>query len=136
VETWLDFDDFQGIVEQMYTGYVRQGCKAEDARYALTNATFTKINVSFNYEGMKNFFNKRLCFRCQPEMRRMAELMLHEVTDAFPYFGGVFMCKCNEAGYCVEEKCCGKFPTKEEVLSVYRNYDKARPTAEAVRNCK
>jgi thymidylate synthase ThyX len=33
VMTWLDFDEYQKIAQQMYKRYVEEGIKAEDARY-------------------------------------------------------------------------------------------------------
>lgn len=119
VETWLTFDDFQDIVKQMYTGYVRQGCKAEDARYTLTNATFTKIHVSFDWEGLMQFCYRRCCTRAQWEIREVVFKIIALIREAFPFLADKLGAHCDIHGYCPElPKGCGKAPSKTRLMEL------------------
>lgn len=121
IETWLTFDLFQSVVEQMYTGFMQAGAKAEDARYALTNATVSKIRVVMNWEGLKNFCMRRLCSRAQWEIRQVAALVAGEVTKANEFLGKQLGAFCQIHGYCPElPKGCGLAPSKEELFSAYQ----------------
>lgn len=122
VDTVLYYNDFQNIVSQMYKGFVNGGAKMEDARYVLTNATFTKIHVSFDWEGLKQFCYRRCCSRAQWEIREVACKIKEEVTKAYPFLGEQLGAPCQQLGYCPEEKGCGKMPSKDEVLEGYQNY--------------
>lgn len=120
VTTYLGFDEFQDIVKQMYTGFTEQGAKPEDARYALTNATFTKIHVSFDWEGLVNFCEKRCCTRAQWEIREVANKIVELITLYSPFLGSKLGAACNKHGYCPEAKGCGKAPSKEEFIRLYK----------------
>ena len=117
---WLNFDNFQDIVEQMYNGYVALGIKPEDARYALTNATWTKIHVVMNWEGLMQFCYRRCCTRAQWEIRNVAFQMKQEVFDASNFLGNKLGAHCFQHGYCPElPKGCGIAPSREEFLRLY-----------------
>jgi thymidylate synthase (FAD) len=116
VETWLTFDDFQNIVEQVYTGFINQGIRPEDARYALTNATFTKIRVVMNWEGLENFCYRRLCNRAQWEIRDVAHKIKYAVSEVNPFLGDKLQPHCGKYGFCPElPKGCGKAPNKARI---------------------
>jgi thymidylate synthase ThyX len=119
VTTWLSFYEFQQIIEQMYNGFVKYGVKNEDARYVLSNATFTKLHVAFDWEGLKQFCYRRLCNRAQWEIREVAEEIKRQVTEAYPFLGEKLGCHCDIHGYCPEAKGCGKAPNKDEFLECY-----------------
>jgi thymidylate synthase (FAD) len=104
----LDYDQFQDLVAQMYNGYIFLGAKAEDARYVLTNGTFTKLHVSFDWEALKNFCERRCCSRTQWEIRDIANLMRDEVSDVNEFLGKRLGAYCETHGYCPEVKGCGK----------------------------
>lgn len=120
ITTWIDFDDFQDIVEQLYNGYVAQGIKPEDARYALTNATFTKIHVVMNWEGLMQFCYRRCCTRAQWEIRDVAFQVKKEVTEANEFLGNKLGAHCFQHGYCPElPKGCGIAPSQKDFLRLY-----------------
>jgi len=118
---FLTFDQFQDIVRQMYQGFILLGAKPEDARYALTNATFTKIHVSMDWEGIENFCYRRLCDRAQWEIRGVANQVKAEVMSVNEFLGNRLGSPCEKYGYCPEVKGCGKAPCKIDVLDHIRN---------------
>lgn len=120
VETWLSFNAYQDITSQMYKGFRTQGAKKEDARYVLSNATFTKLRVIANWEGMENGYSRRGCMRAQWEIRDVFELMKEEIEDAFPYLGQLLLAPCEKIGYCPEKKGCGRAPSREKFFNIYK----------------
>lgn len=136
VDTWLTFNQFQGIVRQMYEGYVAQGAKPEDARYALTNATFTKIRVSFDWEGLENFCMRRRCLRAQWEIREVADLIVAEIAKEDHLLAERLTAPCDKHGYCPEEKGCGKAPKKAEVLGAYKRMSDIDRVCKSARECE
>jgi len=120
IETWLSYHDFQDIVKQMYTGFVKAGAKPEDARYALTNATFTKIHVIMNWEGLDQFCYRRCCTRAQWEIRDVAFQAKAEVTSVSEFLGNKLGAHCLKHGYCPElPKGCGIAPNKKDFLDTF-----------------
>ena len=112
-------DSFYNYIEMTEDGYSK-----EMARYVLTNAAMTKLRVCFNFEGLANFFHKRLCFRAQPEMQELAKDIYREIITysppeyhslLFEHFGK----KCDIVGYCTEVQCCGYRPTREKFMQTY-----------------
>ena len=110
------FADYQDMLDAGY--------KKEIARYTLTNATCTKLNICFNWEGLSNFLQKRLCARVQPEMRELAMNILKQIYLGVPtqyhdllnlHMGR----KCDIVGYCNEVQCCGYKPTREKFFATY-----------------
>lgn len=120
--TIFDFEDIQDIIRQWYNGVIDKGVKPEDARYALTNATVTKIRCSFTWEALQNFCSKRRCNRAQWEIQNIANLMAYLVSQVNQYLGDRLKPKCELTGYCTEKQCCGKTPKKEEVLGIYNKW--------------
>jgi len=120
VYTWLAFSNFQDIVKQMYKGFIEQGAKPEDARYCLSNATFTKINVSFDWEGLQQFCLRRCCTRAQWEIRELAMMIIAEIRKVSPFLADKLGAHCHVHGYCPEEKGCGRAPSKEELCRFYQ----------------
>ena len=60
------------------------GLKNEIARYVLPNATTTTICMTFNYRSLRNFFRLRCSKRAQPEIRKLAYLMLDKMVAIAP----------------------------------------------------
>jgi thymidylate synthase (FAD) len=118
----ISFDELQSIIEQFYSNSIVMGAKPEDARYALTNATHSKIRVSLSWEGLIHFCELRCCSRAQWEIRQVAYAMIAEVKKYSVYLANQLGAKCTRAGYCTEDNSCGAFPKKEEVLEGYKHY--------------
>lgn len=107
-----------------YQDMLDAGYKKEIARYVLSNATCTKINVCFDWEGLANFIQKRKCFRAQPEMQELAlaitNLLYLEVPIKYHDLFNLHMGrKCDIVGYCNEVQCCGYKPTREKFFATY-----------------
>ena len=131
-ETWLNFDQFQDIVKQMYNGYTEQGAKAEDARYALTNATFTKLHLSFDLEALQQFCYRRCCTRAQWEIRELADVLKYFVVQELPVLEPLLGAPCQIHGYCPEVKGCGRAPSKQKMKEMYELAVKSLEKAEKV----
>ena len=80
------FVDFKNRIDSdliktlcQYRDLVDGGCKAEDARNVLPNATKTNITMSINYRELIHICNLRLCTRAQKEIRDLFKLIKDEV---------------------------------------------------------
>ena len=77
-------------VEQMesawntYKKLQELGFKNQISRYVLPNATDTTICVTMNFRSLRNFFKLRFSVRAQPEIRKMAYMMLDEAITIAP----------------------------------------------------
>lgn len=60
------------------------GFKNEIARYVLPNACQTKICVTMNFRALRNFFKLRCSKRAQPEIRKLAYIMLDKACEIAP----------------------------------------------------
>jgi len=67
-----------------YLELLSMGVPTEDARYALPQASPTKIVVTMNARSLLNFFELRCCVRAQWEIRAVAEAMLLQVKAVAP----------------------------------------------------
>jgi thymidylate synthase (FAD) len=81
----------------------------EDARYILPNACETKLVMTMNCRSLYNFFERRLCYRAQWEIRELAQGMLDCVKQVAPNLFSWVGSPCEMHGYCPEGKMsCGK----------------------------
>lgn len=119
LEAYNKFEYLQAISEQTYKELVDMGIPAEDARFAFTNACATKIHVSMTYEALLRVASKRRCNRAQWEIREIVAEMCKQVREVNEYMGAKLVAQCDVVGYCVEEKCCGKRPTKAQFFATY-----------------
>lgn len=84
---------YEHLAKHLQDRYVSEGMKEkdaekkaiEDARYVLPNACCTRLMVTMNARELMHFFNQRLCFRSQWEIRSMAEQMLKQVKEVAPH---------------------------------------------------
>lgn len=67
-----------------YTKLQELGLKNEIARYVLPNSCHTKICVTADFRAWRNFLILRLSKRAQPEIRKMANLILDELIKIAP----------------------------------------------------
>lgn len=118
---------YSSYVSESFSAYgytLEDGYKKEIARYVLPNACHTKLHVCFNWEGLSNFLQKRLCNRAQPEMRQLAEKIQEKLYGSIPetYHDLLDLhmnTKCDIVGYCNEVQCCKKRPTREQFMTTY-----------------
>lgn len=114
------YNRIQDSVAEAYLDLVNMGIPKEDARYLLTNATHTIIDVKMNLRAFINFCNERLCSRAQWEIRKMAGLMVQEVIKVEPKLAEMLVPKCErnkDYPFCPESKrnCCGRQPHISEI---------------------
>lgn len=102
-----------------YHKLCEMGIPAEDARFVIPNAATTKIHVALSIEALKRIASKRCCNRAQWEIRHVVEDMVAQAVEACPFLRSELVRKCDTAGYCTEEKCCGYKPTKEKFFATY-----------------
>lgn len=124
--TFLTYDKFMRLVNSFYIGSLEIGIKPEIARYALSNATHTKLHVAVNLEALMRFGNMRCCSLAQPEMQELAWEIKYAIAEVNPYLGSLIVPMCEKLGYCVDSRCCGKAETKkriEELIEKGRMYE-------------
>lgn len=110
------FEEAMKKAEESYKGLLDAGVKAEDARFALPNASYTNITVTMNARELVHFFRLRCCTRAQWEIREVANEMLKQVKAVAPVIFEKAGASCDFYGFCPEgEFCCGKAPTIEEL---------------------
>lgn len=98
-----------------YRDLVDGGCKAEDARNILPNATKTNITMSLNYRELIHISNLRLCSRSQKEIRDLFTLIKKEVEKIEPRLAEYLVPTCEKLGICSEHNSCGRKPKLEEI---------------------
>ena len=115
-EAKAKFENLMHTIRQTYDELVAMDVPKEDARYVLANATETKIIATFNARSLMNFFKLRCCTRAQWEIRKLAKLMLKEVSKVAPNIFDDAGATCKK-GYCLEGKMsCGLAPTLQSLI--------------------
>ena len=104
-----------------YRDLVDGGCKAEDARNVLPNATKTNITMSVNFRELIHLCNLRLCTRAQKEIRDLFGLIVKEVKNVDERLASYLVPQCEVLGLCTEHQCCGRKPKFEDVMNTYKN---------------
>lgn len=96
------------------------GYKGEEAnqiaRHILPIGTESAVSIGFSIEGLIHLANIRLCTRAELPVRRITQMMISEVRKVTDEYEDLLICKCDRDLYCVESKCCGKRPTKQQLL--------------------
>lgn len=99
-----------------YRDLVDGGCKAEDARMILPNATKTNITMSLNFRELIHICNLRLCTRAQKEIRDLFSLIVQEVKQVDERLASYLVPQCEVQGFCTEHNCCGRKPRLSELV--------------------
>ena len=113
--------EFLEKTREFYKELIKEDIPKEDARFVLPNACETRIIVTMNARSLYNFFEKRLCTRAQWEIRILAVKMLEEMKKVSPLLFGKVGPTCEKLGYCPEQACCGRYPTKIEFFENKKN---------------
>ena len=101
-------------IQECYNQLITLEIPREDARYVLPNACETKIVMTMNARSLYNFFQQRLCFRAQWEIRALAEAMRQELIKVSPLLFSKTGPSCEIDGYCSQGKMsCGRKPARE-----------------------
>lgn len=94
----------------------------EDAANVLPLGMDTIIVLKMNARALMHLAELRLCTRAYKEIRALVlELLsvISKIDEEWKKLCEYFKVKCEVYGYCTEEHCCGKMPTKSAVLEGY-----------------
>jgi len=107
----------------LYGDLLEAGVPGEDARFVFPNATRTNLVMTTNLRALIHMSGLRLCTMAQWEIRRLFQLIRHEVFAVSPFLGSFLAPKCVPLGYCDEfnnrEGHCPIRPHKDRVLEAW-----------------
>jgi thymidylate synthase (FAD) len=107
----------------LYGDLLAAGIPGEDARFVFPNATRTNLVMTANLRALIHMSGLRLCTMAQWEIRRLFQLIRHEVFAVSPFLGSFLAPKCVPLGYCDEmgnrDGHCPIRPHKDAVLAAW-----------------
>jgi len=107
----------------LYGDLVAAGIPGEDARFVFPNATRTNLIMTANLRALIHMSGLRLCTMAQWEIRRLFQLIRHEIFQVSPFLGSFLAPKCVPLGYCDEmnnrDGHCPIRPHKDAVLAAW-----------------
>jgi thymidylate synthase (FAD) len=125
-------DQIEGSLE-LYGAMVAAGIPGEDARFVFPNATRTNLVMTTNLRALIHMSGLRLCTMAQWEIRRLFQLIRHEIFGVSPFLGSFLAPKCVALGYCDEmgnrDEHCPIRPHKDTVLGAWADKAKAAKAA-------
>jgi thymidylate synthase (FAD) len=108
---------------ELYEQLLEAGIPGEDARFVMPNATRTNLVMTTNLRALIHMSGLRLCVMAQWEIRRLFQLIRHEVFAVSPFLGSFLAPKCVPLGYCDEDRNrdehCPIRPHKDNVLGAW-----------------
>ncbi|HJP89723.1 MAG TPA: FAD-dependent thymidylate synthase [Candidatus Limnocylindrales bacterium] len=117
----------------LYGDLVAAGIPGEDARFVFPNATRTNLVMTVNLRALIHMSGLRLCTMAQWEIRRLFQLIRHEIFQVSPFLGSFLAPKCVPLGYCDEmnnrDGHCPIRPHKDRVLEAWAEKAKAAKAA-------
>jgi len=121
-------DEALGLYSEMLAADV----PGEDARFVFPNATRTNLVMTTNLRALIHMSGLRLCTMAQWEIRRLFQLVRHEISAVSPFLGSFLAPKCVPLGYCDEDRNrdghCPIRPHKDVVLEAWAERRKAART--------
>jgi thymidylate synthase (FAD) len=127
-------DQVEGALA-LYTELLEAGIPGEDARFVFPNATRTNLVMTTNLRALIHMSGLRLCTMAQWEIRRLFQLIRHEVFAVSPFLGSFLAPKCVALGYCDEsgnrDEHCPIRPHKDNVLAAWA--EKSKRDREAIK---
>ena len=78
----------------LYGELVGAGVPGEDARFVFPNATRTNLVMTTNLRALIHMSGLRLCTMAQWEIRRLFQLIRHEIFGVSPFLGSFLAPKC------------------------------------------
>ena len=118
---------------ELYGEMVGAGVPGEDARFVFPNATRTNLVMTTNLRALIHMSGLRLCTMAQWEIRRLFQLIRHEIFGVSPFLGSFLAPKCVPLGYCDEmgnrDEHCPIRPHKDNVLGAWAEKAKAAKAA-------
>jgi thymidylate synthase (FAD) len=117
------YEDQVGGALELYGELVDAGVPGEDARFVFPNATRTNLVMTTNLRALIHMSGLRLCTMAQWEIRRLFQLIRHEIFSVSPFLGSFLAPKCVPLGYCDEFNNrvghCPIRPHKDRVLEAW-----------------
>ena len=115
-------DQLAGSLD-LYEDLLDAGIPGEDARFVMPNATRTNLVMTTNLRALIHMSGLRLCTMAQWEIRRLFQLIRHEIFAVSPFLGSFLAPKCVPLGYCDEngnrDEHCPIRPHKDNVLNAW-----------------
>ncbi len=122
-----------GSALELYGDLLAAGVAGEDARFVFPNATRTNLVMTANLRALIHMSGLRLCTMAQWEIRRLFQLIRHEIFQVSPFLGSFLAPKCVPLGYCDEmgnrDGHCPIRPHKDAVLAAWAEKRDAAKTA-------
>ena len=107
----------------LYGDMLGAGVPGEDARFIFPNGTRTNLVMTTNLRALIHMSGLRLCTMAQWEIRRLFQLIRHEIFAVSPFLGSFLAPKCVPLGYCDEfknrDEHCPIRPHKDRVLGAW-----------------
>ena len=107
----------------LYGDMLSAGLPGEDARFVFPNAARTNLVMTTNLRALIHMSGLRLCTMAQWEIRRLFQLIRHEIFAVSPFLGSFLAPKCVPLGYCDEfnnrDEHCPIRPHKDRVLGAW-----------------
>jgi thymidylate synthase (FAD) len=123
------YEDQVAASMSLYEELVAAGIPGEDARFVFPNATRTNLVMTANLRALIHMSGLRLCTMAQWEIRRLFQLIRHEIFAVSPFLGSFLAPKCVPLGYCDEmnnrDGHCPIRPHKDQVLGAWAEKSKA-----------
>jgi thymidylate synthase (FAD) len=117
----------------LYGELLGAGVPGEDARFVFPNATRTNLVMTTNLRALIHMSGLRLCTMAQWEIRRLFQLIRHEIFSVSPFLGSFLAPKCVPLGYCDEfnnrDGHCPIRPHKDTVLAAWAEKSAAAKAA-------
>ena len=135
-----DSADYQYIVSQLEE---LEGLTGEKAREVARGRIGIDINSSatfgFTIEAIEHIMHKRLCFRSQEAIRKLANLMKNELLEVLPELKEDLVPECVFLGYCNENNMqCDTFkkiyPTREEFHDIIMKMDEYKKIVKKIKD--
>jgi thymidylate synthase (FAD) len=125
-------EQIEGALD-LYGELVGAGIPGEDARFVFPNATRTNLVMTTNLRALIHMSGLRLCTMAQWEIRRLFQLIRHEIFAVSPFLGSFLAPKCVPLGYCDEmnnrDGHCPIRPHKDLVLEAWAEKARAAKAA-------
>lgn len=126
----LDSGQYKTIVDALGEREGWTGEKAREvARGRLGIDIYSSGTIGFTIEALEHFMHKRLCFRAQEAIRKLANLMKNAVLEELPDLKPYLVAECFALGYCNENDMqCSEL--KDSAMPTKDIFDEIRKTPE------
>ena len=114
---YLIWDELMKNINDTIKMMIDDGIPVEDATMALPLAYSSKMVDKRNLRNLVDMSRQRMCSRAYWEYRELFQNIcnaLREYSDEWKWIvDNLFHAKCDEVGYCIESKSCGKKPKRQ-----------------------